>query len=96
MIFLAFCVGFILCAFLVLLIILSSPARRPPMPTKYARRHLFYELNEGMDALASTRRDPPNHRNHRNAAERNLSREGVSDERDRVQYEWINLTGEEK
>jgi hypothetical protein len=36
------------------------------------------------------------HRKHRDAAERRVSREGISDERDRVQYEWINLTGEEK
>jgi hypothetical protein len=64
-------------------------ARRP-------KRHLFSELKEGMDELASTRREPPRHREHRDAAERRLSREGISDERDRVQYEWINLTGEEK
>jgi hypothetical protein len=35
-------------------------------------------------------------RRYRDAPERVLSREGISDERDRVQYEWINLTGEEK
>jgi hypothetical protein len=64
-------------------------ARRP-------KRHLFSELREGMDALASTRREQPHHRKNRDAAERRLSREGISDERDRVQYEWINLTGEEK
>jgi hypothetical protein len=87
MIFLAFCIGFIACAFLVLLIVLSWPVRHPPMPTKYARRHLFSELKEGIDAPASTRGEPPHHRKHRDAAERRLSREG----REGIDYKFLGM-----
>jgi len=55
MIFLAFCIGFMYCAFLMLLLILSWPARRPPLPTKYHRknrdaseRHLSREVQQGI------------------------------------------------
>jgi uncharacterized membrane protein YccC len=87
----ALLIGFILGVLGTFVLILTWPARRPK-----PKRHLFSELKEGMDALASTRREPLRHRKNRDAAERRVSREGISDERDRVQYEWINLTGEER
>jgi hypothetical protein len=60
-------------------------ARRP-------KRHLFSELKEGMDELASTRREPMHHRKHRDAAERRLSR----DNEDRVCYQFMGATGHEE
>lgn len=63
---------------------------------KHPKRHLFSELKEGMDALASTRGEPPHHRKYRDAAERWLSREGRElNERDRVQYEFLGMADRE-
>jgi hypothetical protein len=64
----------------------TKPADEYSYPPK---RHLFSELKEGMDELASTRGEPMHHRKHRDAAERRLSREGID-------YKWINIAGEEE
>jgi hypothetical protein len=60
------------------------------------KRHLYSELKEGMDELASTRREPPHHRKHRDAAERRLSREADMAEVGGIEYRFLGATGEEK